>query len=58
MGVGLRLRSPNTPREYRIKVLIMPDVMPKMIRLLNIVGGKVIKEHHGHGFIELIIEKR
>lgn len=58
MGVGLRLRSPNTPKGYRIKVLITPETMPKMIHLLNIVGGSIVKEDHGDGVVELIVEKR
>lgn len=29
-----------------------------MIHLLNIVGGGIIKEEHGDGVVELIVEKR
>ena len=38
--------------------MIAPDTMPKMIHLLNIVGGSIVKEDHGQGVVELIIEKR
>jgi hypothetical protein len=58
VGAGLRLRSPDTPKGYRIKVLIAPETMPKMIHLLNIVGGHILKEEHREGVVELIIEKR
>ena len=57
MGVGLRFKDPKTPAGYRIEVFLRPDTMPKMEKLLSIVGGKIIFRDDQKDFIHLVVEK-
>lgn len=58
MGVGLRLRNPDTPAGFRMEVLIMIETLPKMRQLLEIVGGRTVEEKLYSGFVKMVIEKK
>jgi len=55
--VGLRLRDPGTPKGYRMEVFINDETHPKMTRLLDIVGGRILDEERGEGWVRLVVEK-
>lgn len=57
MGVGLRLRDSETPKGYRMEVFIDDETFPRMTRLLDIVGGRILEEERGKGWVRLIVEK-
>jgi hypothetical protein len=40
-----------------MEVLIQPDALVKMLRLLDIVGGRVIDQQQHADFVRLLIEK-
>jgi hypothetical protein len=53
----LRLRNPATPKGYQMEVLFDLDIMPKMNKLLAIVGGKILLKEIHKTYIRLIVEK-
>ena len=57
VGVGLRFRDPDTPIGFKIEVSLRPDTMPKMKKLLSILGGKIIFREDNKDFIHIIVEK-
>ena len=57
MGVGLRFRNQEVPEGDRVEVFIRPETVPKMRKLLSIVGGRVLLEEHEKGCVHMILEK-
>jgi hypothetical protein len=42
---------------YRMETLIDYEILPKMKKLLNIVGGRILSKEFHYNFIRLVIEK-
>lgn len=40
-----------------MEVLIQPDTLVKMVRLLDIVGGRIVDQEQHVDFVRLLIEK-
>ncbi|NDY42936.1 hypothetical protein G3N55_08790 [Dissulfurirhabdus thermomarina] len=53
----MRFRDPKTPTGYRMEVLLRPDTLPKMRRLLEIVDGRIVAEDHAGDHVRLVVEK-
>ena len=41
-----------------MEVFIKPETVPKMRKLLGIVGGQIIEEDAHPGYVHMILEKR
>ena len=55
--MGLRFRNPDVPKGDKVEVFIKPETVPKMKKLLSIVGGRVLLEEHEKGYVHMILEK-
>jgi len=42
---------------YRMEILIDYETLPKMKKLLNVVGGRILLKEAHYTFVRLIIEK-
>ena len=57
LGVGLRFRNPDVPVGDKVEVFMKTETLPKMKKLLSIVGGKILLEEKKDGYIHMIIQK-
>ncbi len=53
----MRFRDPNIPSGDRVEIFIMPQTLPKIKKLLSIVGGHIVFQETEDGYIHMILEK-